>query len=216
MAKHNNMIFRETRKKQLEDKKRTLVKTWLNQPARKLRRRKARMAKAIKISPRPTGGLLRPAVRACTAKYNMRLRTGRGFTLEELKAAGIPAVKARSIGIAVDHRRRNATAETMSLNVQRLKEYQSKLVVFPKNAKKPTTNDSSAEEIAKAKQLKGRNVMPVKKQVKKVQARAIKDDERVASAYSKLRHERSAKKLKGIREKRAKERAEAEAMTKKK
>lgn len=85
MAKHNNMIFRETRKKQLEDKKRTLVKTWLNQPARKLRRRKARMAKAIKISPRPTGGLLRPAVRACTAKYNMRLRTGRGFTLEELK-----------------------------------------------------------------------------------------------------------------------------------
>eukprot|EP00178_Gracilaria_changii_P003439 TRINITY_DN15079_c0_g1_i5.p1 TRINITY_DN15079_c0_g1~~TRINITY_DN15079_c0_g1_i5.p1 ORF type:complete len:225 (+),score=66.90 TRINITY_DN15079_c0_g1_i5:25-675(+) len=216
MTKHNNMIFRQTRKKQLEDKKRTLVKTWLNQPARKLRRRKARMAKAIKISPRPTGGLLRPAVRATTAKYNMRLRTGRGFTLEELKAAGVPAVKARSIGIAVDHRRSNAAAETMSLNVQRLKEYMSKLVVFPKNAKKPTTNDSKAEDLAKAKQLKARKVLPVKQTFKKLAARTIKDEDRVASVYAKLRHERSAKKLKGIREKRAKERAEAEAMTKKK
>ena len=43
------------------------------------------MKKARTIAPRPVGGNLRPIVRCQTFKYNTRVRTGKGFTLEELK-----------------------------------------------------------------------------------------------------------------------------------
>lgn len=45
----------------------------------------ARQKKAVKIFPRPTSGPLRPIVRGQTLKYNMKVRAGRGFSLEELK-----------------------------------------------------------------------------------------------------------------------------------
>jgi large subunit ribosomal protein L13e len=51
------------------------VKTWFNQPARKVRRRKARQEKAKAVFPRPTAGLLRPAVHSQTVRYNMKVRT---------------------------------------------------------------------------------------------------------------------------------------------
>ncbi|MBO1362175.1 ribosomal protein L13e, partial [Acetobacter sacchari] len=66
----------------------------------------------------------------------MKLRAGKGFSLEELAAAGIPKKHAPTIGIAVDHRRRNRSLEGLQANVQRLKTYKAKLVVFPRNAKK--------------------------------------------------------------------------------
>ena len=57
----------------------------------------------------------------------MRVRAGRGFTLEELKTAGINAKEAGNIGIAVDHRRRNKNVETLQANVARLKAYKQRL-----------------------------------------------------------------------------------------
>lgn len=45
----------------------------------------ARQQKAVKIFPRPTAGSLRPIVHGQTLKYNMKVRAGRGFSLEELK-----------------------------------------------------------------------------------------------------------------------------------
>merc|ERR1711935_1076580 len=83
------------------------VRTWFNQPARKVRRRKARALKAKNTFPRPVAGALRPAVHSQTIRYNMKVRAGRGFTLDELKEAKIPAKLAPTIGIAVDHRRKN-------------------------------------------------------------------------------------------------------------
>ncbi|MRA75773.1 hypothetical protein GH890_30460, partial [Bacillus thuringiensis] len=80
------------------------VNTWFNQPAGKIRGRNARVEKARKIAPRPVGGRLRPVVRCPTFKYNTKSRLGRGFTLEELKAAGIAKRVAPTIGIAVDFR----------------------------------------------------------------------------------------------------------------
>ena len=102
------------------------VKTWFNQPARKEHRRKARIAKAAKIADRPLKSL-RPVVRCPTLKYNLKSRLGRGFTLDEVKAAGISKKMACTIGIAVDHRRRNKSLESLQLNAQRLKEYKAKL-----------------------------------------------------------------------------------------
>ena len=79
------------------------VKGWFNQPARKERRRKNRVTKATRIAPRPLK-TLRPVVRCPTYKYNIKQRGGRGFTFEELKAAGITKKYAQTIGISVDHR----------------------------------------------------------------------------------------------------------------
>jgi hypothetical protein len=56
--------------------------------ARNVRSRVAVSAAAVQAEamfPRPTSGLLRPAVRPPTQRYNMKLRPGRGFTLQELK-----------------------------------------------------------------------------------------------------------------------------------
>lgn len=60
------------------------VRTWLDQAGRKKRRRTARVEKAKRMAPRPTDAL-RPAVRCQTVKYNTRVRSGRGFTFEEVK-----------------------------------------------------------------------------------------------------------------------------------
>ena len=103
MVKHNNVIPNAHFKKHWQER----VRVTLDQPARKKRRRLARKAKAAAIAPRPAAGLLRPVVRCPTQKYNMKLRTGRGFTLAELKAAGINRKDALNIGIAVDARRKN-------------------------------------------------------------------------------------------------------------
>ena len=45
----------------------------------------------------------------------------------ELKKAGIPKKLAPTIGIAIDHRRKNHCQESLDLNVARLAEYQGKL-----------------------------------------------------------------------------------------
>jgi Ribosomal protein L13e len=47
-----------------------------------------------------------------------------------LKKAGFEYKKAQKLGIAIDHRRRNTNEESLEMNVQRLKEYQAKLIVF--------------------------------------------------------------------------------------
>merc|ERR1712210_327112 len=121
------------------------VRTWFNQPARK--------DKAAAIAPRPARGALRPVVRCQTARYNIRVRAGRGFTADELKGAGFSVREARQLGIAIDLRRRNKSVEGLQANVARLKEYRSKLIVFPRKAGKAGKGDSSAEELATATQV---------------------------------------------------------------
>merc|ERR1719394_1866820 len=105
---------------------RVMMKTWLDQAGRKKRRAQNRKAKAAKLFPRPAAGLLRPVVHPPTQRYNMKLRLGKGFTLEELREAKIPPKMAKTIGISVDHRRRNRCQESLQVNVDRLKLYRSK------------------------------------------------------------------------------------------
>lgn len=61
------------------------VRTWFNQPARKYRRRQNRIKKAKAVFPRPAAGALRSIVRCPSIRYHTKLRTGRGFSLAELK-----------------------------------------------------------------------------------------------------------------------------------
>merc|ERR1712200_306666 len=161
------------------------VKTWFNQPARKERRRKARSLKAAKVAPRP-GKTLRPIVRCPTFKYNIKDRAGRGFTLEELKGAGLTKKMALTTGITVDHRRKNKSLESLQRNVQRLKEYQSKLILFPVNSKKPRKGEATEEDIKKASQLQG-SVLPIKPVVKRQRAMELTDDLKKFKAFNSIR-----------------------------
>ena len=175
------------------------IRTWFDQPARKKRRRLARQAKAAAMAPRPTAGMLRPVVHPSTVKYNYKLRQGRGFTFAELKEAGINRKEARTIGIAVDHRRRNRSAESLQMNVQRLKEYKSKLIVFPRKRGKPKAGDADAAELEKAVQLTGEILpMPPKPEPEFM---AITSEMKELDAFHKIRMARADYRLFGIRQK---------------
>jgi len=193
------------------------VKTWFDQPMRKKRRHQTRVQKAARVAPRPTQQL-RPVVNCPSVKYNSKRRLGRGFTLEELKAAGIARLEAPTIGIAVDHRRGNKSVESLQRNVQRLKEYKSRLVLFPIKQKKPRKGDASLEEQKLAHQLQG-TLLPIRRKksyVKSEKARKVSDEEKKFQAFHTLRKARSNKRLVGKRAKKAKEAAESLDAPKKK
>ena len=176
------------------------VHTWFDQPASKKRRRRTRLQKAAKIAPRPAAGPLRPVVRCPTFRYNTKVRAGRGFSLAELKEAGISRKFAQTIGIAVDHRRRNKSQESLQLNAQRLKEYRSKLIIFPRKLSKPHKGDSDAETLKLATQLKG-PVLPIKQPKSIMKRRPISEDEKKSSVFQALRVARANQRLAGVRAK---------------
>lgn len=134
MVKHNNVIPNVHLRKHWQRN----VRVWLNQAGRKKTRLQARRAKAAATSPRPLDRL-RPTVRCQTIRYSHRPRLGKGFTLAEIKAVGLGAQFAKSIGITVDHRRKNRSQEAFDLNKARLTNYLSKLVLYPRNEKKYVT-----------------------------------------------------------------------------
>jgi len=143
MVKHNNAISDAHFRKDWERH----VYTWFDQAPQKKARRLKRQKKAARVFPRPVKGLLRPIVRCPSAKYNTHIREGYGFTYEELKAAGVNRKEARSIGISVDPRRRNKSNSSFEPNVERLKKYLAKLVLWPKKVSKSKLR-------AKGKELK--------------------------------------------------------------
>ncbi|OCK85795.1 60S ribosomal protein L13 [Lepidopterella palustris CBS 459.81] len=194
------------------------VRCHFDQPGRKLRRRNARVAKAAKVAPRPVDKL-RPVVRCPSIKYNRRVRPGRGFTLAELKAAGIPRKLAPTIGISVDARRQNLSEESLKANVERLKEYQSRLILFPRRTGRTKKGDAPAEEVKAAK--KGENtagsvalVQPIKNAAVITEG-PLSEFKGEENAYRKLREARSEARLVGVREKRAKAKADESAAAKK-
>lgn len=207
--RHNNVLPNVHLRKDWQRR----VKTWFDQAQQKSSRRRARSAKAAAIAPRPVDGSLRPVVRCPTVKYNTKVRAGRGFTLAELKVAGINRKQARTIGISVDHRRRNRSQESLNANAERLKAYKARLVVLPRKTKSPKKGDTPATELAKLKTVKSiQSAMPVKKPAKIVtEVRAVTDAEKAFQAYSTLRKAWTDAKLFGVRDKRAKERAVEEA-----
>merc|ERR1719293_116723 len=160
-----------------------------------------------KLAPRPAAGLLRPVVHPPTQRYNMKLRLGKGFTLEELREAKIPPKLAPTIGIAVDHRRRNKCAESLQANVSRLKVYKSKLLVFPKKSGKKGVKkgDTPKSELQNVAQNTCKEIIPVERPQMRIKARAITTDEKEASAYKKLKKARTDKKYFGAKQKKAAE-----------
>mmetsp|Transcript_116148 Transcript_116148/g.329162 ORF Transcript_116148/g.329162 Transcript_116148/m.329162 type:complete len:221 (+) Transcript_116148:105-767(+) len=204
-----NVHFRKVNGMQHGRFNRVMMRTWLDQAGRKKRRYLTRRAKAAKVAPRPAGGLLRPVVHPPTQRYNMKLRLGRGFTFEELREAKISPKLARTIGIAVDHRRRNKCAESLQLNVERLNLYKSKLLVFPKGSgKKAVKNgDTPKSELQNVAQNTLKEIIPVPKPQLRIKARAITAEEKGESysAYKKMQKARIDQKWDGQKRKRAAE-----------
>ncbi|GAA5912466.1 hypothetical protein JCM8208_006608 [Rhodotorula glutinis] len=207
----NNVLHRNHFRKDWQSR----VKTWFDQPGKKHSRRVARQAKAAKAGLRPVE-LLRPAVRAPTVRYNRKLRAGRGFTKAELKQAGVRAKEALSIGIPVDHRRRNKSEESLKLNVERLEAYKARLVVFPKKAGKVKAGDAAdaSKDTERVKNVAAAFPIPKGSAVLE-EPRAVTSEEKDFAAFRALRVARSNARLVGVRAERKRKAEEEEAAKKK-
>lgn len=140
------------------------VKTFFNQPAKKVKRRQQRKLRQTRMGPNPTH-FLRPAVRGQTRRYNNKLKLGRGFTVAELKLAGLKGLNyARSLGVAVDLRRKDTCSETQKMNADRLKEYVSRMILHPrtkgskvKYEKKPTVLEATGDQLKSSNAVQQNN-----------------------------------------------------------
>jgi large subunit ribosomal protein L13e len=141
----------------------------------------------------------------------------------------------------VDHRRKNKSLEGLQANVQRLKTYKAKLVIFPRRARKvkvwadisfleiiffydsqlvtfnhlyclAQAGDSTQEELANATQVQGDYMPIVRGEERSIEVVKVTNEMKEFKAYGKLRLERTNKKHEGARKKRA---AEAEKDEKK-
>jgi len=204
---HNNVLHANHFRKDWQRR----VRTWFDQPGRKLRRRNARKTKAATLGVRPLE-LLRPAVRGQTIRYNRKVREGRGFTLAELKAAGIGRKGARGIGIVVDHRRRNLSEEGKKVNVERLLAYKDKLIVFPRKANKPKNGDSTGNDLTATTT---RVILPLPEVYAAEAPRKITAEEREFNAFRTLRVARANQRHEGARKVRQAKKDEEEANKKK-
>ncbi len=93
---------------------------------------------------------MRPVVRGQTNRYNGKIKVGRGFTVRELNEAGLKVPFARSIGVAVDSRRKDTSNETLKLNANRIKEYLNRIVLYPRKGKydkKPLVAEAKPEQL---------------------------------------------------------------------
>jgi len=188
------------------------IKVFLAQPKRAQTRRRLRIQKAKRVFPRPLKSL-RPTVACPTVRYNFRKRLGRGFSIDEIKAAGITPRYAATIGVRVDTRRKNISEESLNTNSQRLKTYLSKLVLFPLSKKKVAAGEASKEEQKKGVQDRsrfGRTVAhPSAARAAKPTARKISKADTEKSAFKFLKKNMSAARFLGERLARAKKREDA-------
>jgi large subunit ribosomal protein L13e len=203
MVKHNNAILKAHLRKHWMRR----VRCFFNTPAHKKIRRDNRAKKAAALFPRPLSKL-RPLVKGQTQQYASKVKFGRGFSIEELKAAKITPAFAQSVGIAVDHRRHNKNVETLEANVKRLNDYKAKLILFPRKEgapKKGQINDSTAEQLKAAVQNTTEGVFALPAVEKESAPETLTKEMKAERVYMKLRQARCDKRNKGMREKKAKE-----------
>lgn len=137
--------------------------------------------------------------------------------------ADIPRKLAPTIGISVDSRRSNHSQESLTANVARLKAYKARLILFPRKSGQHKKLDSSAEDVKAASSAKNVSsisaAFPIESGVGiKTGLTEVKSGDLPSgteNAYRKLRESRADARYAGMREKRAKEKADAEDAKKK-
>jgi len=183
------------------------VRCHFDQAGKKKSRRVARQTKAASVYPRPVD-TLRPIVQCPTIRYNRKAREGRGFSIAELKTAGIAPKYARTVGISVDGRRQNLSEEGLARNVERLKAYLTRLVVITNKSKK---TQPKLKEVSPVNNLSTAFAVPATAAAVTEIAKSDMPSPIENGAYRKLRIARSDARFAGRREVRAKVKAEAEA-----
>jgi len=109
-----------------------------------------------------------------------------------------PALRPVVLGGAQGHH--TCTIHKLQLNVQRLKEYKSKLIVFPRNRAKPKAGDSEPAALETAEQLKGA-LLPMPTVAKGPATMAITQEMKDEEAFHKIRMARADFRLFGVRQK---------------
>lgn len=142
------------------------------------------------------------------------------------QAAGVSKYQARSIGIAVDHRRRNKSEESLRANTARLQQYMARLVVKTNAQSKKWAKDKagrSAElaDFAAGKDAgvagEGKAILAIGSgRSDQVEFKPITDDMKSTMAFRALRQAWVDQKMGGIRVKRAEDAAKKAAAKKKK
>lgn len=110
-----------------------------------------------------------------------------------------------TIGISVDLRKWNKSTESLQAKVQCLKEFHSKLILFPRKPSAPKKGDSSAEELKLAHQA-NRTCDATQNVYKKEKAIVITKEEKNFKAFASLHMAHAW--LFGIQAKRVKEATE--------
>ena len=198
MVKHNNILPNVHLRKHWQRR----VRVHLDQPQKKLVRLQKRQAKSKQMYPRPVQKL-RPIVSSATRRYAGKVRYGRGFTLAEIKGAGLSARVAASVGISVDHRRTSTSQEQLKLNIDRLNDYKSKLVLFPRKDGKPKKGliaDSANTDVAVQKNTG--IVLARDAAAREDKFEAITEDMKKVNPHSQYREAWVNARYKGRREKR--------------
>merc|ERR1711957_240779 len=100
---------------------------------------------------------------------------------------------ARTIGISVDHRRRNRSTESLQVNVSRLKLYKSKLLIFPRGSGKKSVKkgDTPKTDLQNVAQNTLKEIIPVPRPQLRIKSRKITDDDKNKSAYKILKKART-------------------------
>jgi large subunit ribosomal protein L13e len=121
---------------------------------------------------------------------------------------------AKTIGITVDHRRKNRSQESFEANKARLTNYLSKLVLYPKHeghyvskAKNGILNDTPKDQQTVATAPTVNVLAPLVKRVRSVSKIEL-ERLRKSSAYRSIRQEWNNQRNEGIRQKKAREAAE--------
>ena len=125
---------------------------------------------------------------------------------------------APTIGISVDPRRQNLSGESLAINVARLKAYRERLILFPRKLGQHKNGDASKEDVKDIKSVSSFKVALPIVSINKEIVEIKKSDLPAAiegGAYRKLRESRSEARYAGIREKRAREKADEAAAAKK-
>jgi large subunit ribosomal protein L13e len=200
MVKHNNVLANVHLRKHWMRR----VKCYFNAPAHKQVRRSARDAKAAGRSPAPID-LLRPLAKCNTRRYSDKIRFGRGFSLEEIRAVDLTAKFARTVGIAVDHRRHGSNVME-ERNIERLQKFKSNLIIFPRVASQPKKGiiADSTTGLENPVQNTGTNVYELPRVTKRVGTDTITKEMRAENTYNRIRSARVNRKYEGKRVRRAK------------
>lgn len=124
----------------------------------------------------------------------------------------------------MDPRRANLSQEPVAVNVERLKAYRARLILFPRKSGQHKTLDTSKEDVKAAQEEHGKiikhlgKVLPIENVSRAAAVGEVKRSEMgegTKDAYRTLRLARSDARLVGVREKRAKAKADEATAAKK-